>query len=272
MNWKKHGWKVLPILLLIYAVVAGLTIRVPDLPIVEESIRNLFYHVGMWFAMMVMFVISFVYSLRHLRTFSRKDDIMAHEAASVGLLFGLLGIFTGMIWAKNTWGAYWVKDPQLIGAAVSILAYMAYFVLRSSLDEVHKRARIAAVYNIFAFVMLTHSYGHSLRQNPSGHIYFIDVLTGALKQGYDIIICGRDDDPVTRRMLADAQKYYTPYSTIIFISDTNQRVLQTLAPYLENYHDLSGLPTGYLCRNRACEKPVTDPAEWAWLLNRNGSL
>lgn len=154
MNWKKHGWKVLPILLLIYAVVAGLTIRVPDLPIVEESIRNLFYHVGMWFAMMVMFVISFVFSLRHLRTFSRRDDIMAHEAASVGLLFGLLGIFTGMIWAKNTWGAYWVKDPQLIGAAVSILAYMAYFVLRSSLDEVHKRARIAAVYNIFAFVML----------------------------------------------------------------------------------------------------------------------
>ncbi len=122
------------------------------------------------------------------------------------------------------------------------------------------------------FIRLTHSYGHSLRQNPSGHIYFIDVLTGALKQGYDIIICGRDDDPVTRRMLADAQKYYTPYSTIIFISDTNQRVLQTLAPYLENYHDLSGLPTGYLCRNRACEKPVTDPAEWAWLLNRNGSL
>lgn len=141
-------------MLLVYAIIYGLTIRVPELHIVYESIRNLFYHVGMWFAMLVLFIISFVFSLKHLRTFSRRDDIIAAEAGATGLLFGLLGIVTGMIWAKNTWGAYWVKDPQLIGAAVSILAYLAYFVLRGSLDELHKRGRIAAVYNIFAFVML----------------------------------------------------------------------------------------------------------------------
>lgn len=154
MSWKKNWWKVLSVLLLVYAIVVGLSMRVPELPIVYESIRNLFYHVGMWFAMMALLVVSFIYSLRHLRSFSRRDDIIASEAAATGLLFGLMGIVTGMIWAKHTWGAYWVKDPQLIGAAVSILAYMAYFVLRGSLDEMHKRGRIAAVYNIFAFVML----------------------------------------------------------------------------------------------------------------------
>lgn len=154
MELKKHWWKGLGVLLLVYAIVRGLTIGIPDLPIIYESIRNLFYHVGMWFAMMAMFIISFIYSLRHLRGFKRSDDIIASEAAAVALMFGFLGILTGMIWAKNTWGAYWVSDPQLNGAAVSILAYLAYFVLRGSLDELHKRGRISAVYNIFAFVML----------------------------------------------------------------------------------------------------------------------
>jgi heme exporter protein C len=154
MQLKKDWWKFLSLLLLAYAIVRGLTIKVPDLPIIYETIRNLFYHVGMWFAMMAVLTVSFIYSLRHLKGFRRADDIVAAEAASVGLMFGLLGIATGMIWAKNTWGAYWVSDPQLNGAAVSILAYLAYFVLRGSLDELHKRGRIAAVYNIFAFVML----------------------------------------------------------------------------------------------------------------------
>lgn len=154
MDIKKHWWKALGILLLVYAVVRGLTIGIPDLPIIYESIRNLFYHVGMWFAMMALFVISFVYSVRHLKGFKRRDDIIASEAASVALMFGFLGLVTGMVWAKNTWGAFWVSDPQLNGAAVSILAYLAYFVLRGSLDEMHKRGRVAAVYNIFAFVML----------------------------------------------------------------------------------------------------------------------
>jgi heme exporter protein C len=154
MNLKQNWWKILALLLLAYAVLWGLTIGIPRLPIIHESIRNLFYHVGMWFAMMVLFIISFVYSLRHLRGFNRRDDIIASEAAAVALMFGFLGLVTGMIWANFTWGKPWVSDPQLNGAAVSVLAYLAYFVLRGSLDEMHKRGRVAAVYNIFAFVML----------------------------------------------------------------------------------------------------------------------
>ena len=83
-----------------------------------------------------------------------RHDIVASQAVNVGLLFGMLGIITGMLWANYTWGAPWVNDPQLNGAAVSILAYFAYTVLRHSMDEDHKRAKVAAVYNIFAFVLL----------------------------------------------------------------------------------------------------------------------
>ena len=59
-----------------------------------------------------------------------------------------------MIWAKFTWGSWWVNDPKLNGAAVSLLVYFAYLVLRNSLNEEQKRAKVSAVYNIFAYVLL----------------------------------------------------------------------------------------------------------------------
>jgi len=56
-----------------------------------------------------------------------------------------------MIWAKNTWGAYWTNDPKLNSAAIGMLMYFAYIVLRSSIEDEEKRARVSAVYNIFSF-------------------------------------------------------------------------------------------------------------------------
>jgi heme exporter protein C len=73
----------------------------------------------------------------------------------VGTLFGMLGIVTGSIWAKDTWGTYWTwEEVKLNMTAIALLIYLAYFVLRSSFDDYEKRARIAAVYNIFAFAAL----------------------------------------------------------------------------------------------------------------------
>lgn len=70
------------------------------------------------------------------------------------MLFAILGLVTGMLWAKFTWGAYWTSDPKLNGVAAALLVYAAYFLLRNSLDDADKRARFAAVYNIFAYVMM----------------------------------------------------------------------------------------------------------------------
>jgi heme exporter protein C len=76
------------------------------------------------------------------------------QAVIVGLVFCILGLVTGSIWARFTWGAWWLNDPQLNGAMATFLIYAAYMVLRKSIPEENKRGRIAAVYNIFAFVML----------------------------------------------------------------------------------------------------------------------
>jgi len=150
---KNYWWKILAVVLLAYTIIAGFLGNVPDLENVHQTIRNLYFHVCMWFVMIVMLGISVVYSVKYLSGFKIKNDIIAIEAANTGVLFGLLGIITGMLWAQFSWGKWWVNDPKLNGAAVGLLAYFAYFILRSSLEDINKKARISAVYNIFAFVI-----------------------------------------------------------------------------------------------------------------------
>jgi heme exporter protein C len=149
---KKNWWKILSFILLLYAVTYGFYVAVPE-TMIQQTMRNLFYHVGMWFGMFTMLTVSFIYSLKYLKGFRMENDRVSIEAVNVGLVFGFLGIFTGMIWATFTWGAPWVKDPKLNGAAVGLVIYLAYMILRSSVEDRHKRAKVSAVYNIFAFVL-----------------------------------------------------------------------------------------------------------------------
>lgn len=148
---KKNWWKYAGVVLVAYSLVAGLLIKVPALNIVYESIRNLFYHVPMWFAMIFILLLSVVFSVRYLQTSNPLYDVIAEQTASVGLLFGCLGMVTGMLWAAYTWGEPWSNDPQQMASAIALLIYFAYFVLRGSMEDMDKRGKVAAVYNIFAF-------------------------------------------------------------------------------------------------------------------------
>jgi heme exporter protein C len=119
--------------------------------ILYESIRNLNYHVPMWFAMIALLFVSFVYSIMFLNKLNPIYDIKASQLADVGILFGLLGITTGAFWARFTWGVFWSPDPKLNGAAIGVLIYLAYNILRSTINDPSKTGRLAAVYNIMAF-------------------------------------------------------------------------------------------------------------------------
>jgi len=153
-HMNKTWWKILASVLVVYTAVAGLLLEVPHLAILNETIRNLYFHVPMWFAMIVLFSISVFYSVRSLLTQDTNDDIRAVESVNAGIIFGLLGLLTGAIWAKYTWGQFWSFDPKQNFAAISILLYFAYSVLRNAIDEEQKRAKISAIYNIFAFPMM----------------------------------------------------------------------------------------------------------------------
>ncbi len=147
-------WKILSIVLLLYTIIAGLLLEVPRVDIVNESIRNTYFHVPMWFGMILILLASVVYSVMYLKNNQTINDLYAVEAGNVGILFGVLGILTGMIWANYTWNEPWSNDPKQNAAAIGLLIYFAYIILRSSLSDEQQRAKISAVYNIFAFAAL----------------------------------------------------------------------------------------------------------------------
>lgn len=136
------------------AIVAGLLGPVPALFLLHETIRNVYFHVPMWFAMVTLYLISVIFSIKYLNSGKVEHDLMAVEAVNTGIMFCAMGLFTGMLWANITWGDAWPNDPKLNGSAIATLMYLAYLVLRNALEEEQKRAKISAVYNIFAFPVM----------------------------------------------------------------------------------------------------------------------
>ncbi len=148
---KLKWWKILCIVLLFFTFTAGFLVRVPHVGNLYESIRNFFFHVPMWFGQIALLTLSLAYSIGYLRTQNIKYDIYAAEFAKTGIIFGVLGLATGSIWATYTWGEPWSNDPKQIAAAIAVLIYLAYIVLRGSMNDIDKKARVSAVYNIFAY-------------------------------------------------------------------------------------------------------------------------
>ena len=158
--------------LLLYALIYGMTVTMPYNPIWGQSARVIFYHVPMWFAMLTMMGISVFFSIKLLRSLDPDletpqspliHDIRAKESAAIGVMFNILGLVTGIIWSRVTWGenlpssdfsAWWAWDPIQVSALISLLIYLAYFLLRSSFTEPEQKARVSAVYNIFAAATL----------------------------------------------------------------------------------------------------------------------
>lgn len=151
---RQSWWKILCVVLLTYTVIGGLLMPVPARFILNESIRNLYFHVPMWFTMILLFAISFVYAIKYLRTGDIKQDILSVSFIKIGILFSILGMLTGMEWAKFTWGEPWSNDPKQLATAISMLMYFAYLILRGGMKDEEKRAKISAVYNVFSFALM----------------------------------------------------------------------------------------------------------------------
>lgn len=128
--------------------------RFPYRHILYETIRNTFFHVAIWFAMFILLIYSCYHSVRYLIKKDLDSDNRSASLTTVALVFGIAGILTGSIWAKFTWGTFWTSDIKLNMSATALLVYFAYWFLRASINDVDTRARLSAVYNIFAFVCL----------------------------------------------------------------------------------------------------------------------
>jgi heme exporter protein C len=151
----KHNWyKYAAVILLLYITWFGIMGEVPRKVVLNESIRNLYFHVPMWFGMIIILGASVWHSIRYLQHPNELADLKAESTAKVGILFGILGLTTGMLWAQYTWGEWWSSDPKQNTSAIALLIYMAYLVLRGSFKDDQQRAKVSAVYNIFAFAAL----------------------------------------------------------------------------------------------------------------------
>ncbi len=151
---KEYWWKILGAVLILYSIIGGLLIEVPELPILNESIRVVFFHVPMWFSMLLLYLISVIYSIKYLSSGKVEHDLIAVESVNTGVVFCFLGLASGMLWANITWGDFWPNDPKLNSSAIATLMYLAYLVLRNSMDEEQKRGKISAIYNVFAFPVM----------------------------------------------------------------------------------------------------------------------
>jgi heme exporter protein C len=147
-------WKWITIPLMVYVIYMGLMGKVPRLPILNETVRNLYFHVPMWFGMIFLFGASVWFSIQYLRTGNIEHDVKAASYVDIGIVFGILGLLTGMLWAKFTWGEYWSNDPKQNASAIGMMIYFGYLLLRGSLSSDRDKARISSVYSIFAFAIL----------------------------------------------------------------------------------------------------------------------
>jgi heme exporter protein C len=180
----KTWLKVTGVVLVFYVHIGGLLFDVPRLNILNETVRALYFHVPMWFGMVLLYLVSVYYAIRYLMGANPADDLKSVEFANVGTTFGILGMLTGMLWANYTWGSPWHGDPKQIGAGISLLVYLAYFVLRGSLENQEQKARLSAVYNIFAFAAMiplifiiprmTSSMHPGSGGNPGFNVYDLD--------------------------------------------------------------------------------------------------
>jgi heme exporter protein C len=143
------AWKAIP-----EGLHAGMRLSYPYRNLLAETIRNTYFHVPLWFGMILILLVSVIYSIRYLTDAREAHDQMAAAFTATGIVFGLLGLATGAVWARYTWGSFWSWDIKQIVSAVALLIYMAYFVLRNSFEDEEQKARLGAVYNIFAFAAL----------------------------------------------------------------------------------------------------------------------
>lgn len=163
-------WKYFLIGFITLIISAAFLINIPRIAILEETARNLIFHVPMWFTMFACFAVGMVYSIKYLSSENPFDDMKAETASMVGVLFGICGLLTGMVWARFTWGAWWTfAEPKMNLSAIALLIYVAYFILRSAFDDEQLRARLSAVYNIFAASTVPFLLYVIPRQLPSLH-------------------------------------------------------------------------------------------------------
>ena len=149
----------------------GLVVAPPD-AYQGEVQRIMYLHLPSILTAYLSYFLVFIGSAMYLWKREKRDDILAHSAAEVGVLFTALTIVEGSIWGRPTWGVWWTWDARLTLTAVLLLIYTGYLMLRSLIEDENRAASAAAVLGIIGFldIPLIHMsvyWWRTLHQPPS---------------------------------------------------------------------------------------------------------
>jgi heme exporter protein C len=116
-------------------------------------VQKVFYfHISNAWVGMLGFIVAAVAGIMFLVKKDLKWDIIEQAAVEISLVFFLIAIVTGSIWAKPSWGTFWTWDARLTTAAILEMIYLAYFLLRQGIEDPERRARFSAVYTLIGAV------------------------------------------------------------------------------------------------------------------------
>ena len=139
--------------ILLFLAAVGLVFAYAPIERTMGPVQKVFYfHVATAWVGMLGFLAAAVVGVIYLVTRKKKWDLLGYSAVEISLVFFLIAIITGSIWARPTWNTWWTWDPRLTTAAVVELIYAAYLLLRQGVDDPDRRARFSAVYAIFGFL------------------------------------------------------------------------------------------------------------------------
>ncbi len=137
----------------LFVIAVGMVFFYAPKEAVMGNVQRVFYfHVSTAWVGMLGFLVSAVAGVAYLIRGDRKWDNVGLAAVEISVVFLLIAVISGSIWARPAWGTWWTWDPRLTTVTIMELLYAAYLMLRSGIEDPDRRARFGAVYSLFAFV------------------------------------------------------------------------------------------------------------------------
>jgi heme exporter protein C len=157
--WSRNSLLPLATILLLGGGVALALLWAPEDADQGPSQRIFYIHVPIALTAYACFFWAAWKALRLLWTGRERYDLESYEGVHIGVIFGVLTLVTGSIWARISWGVWWSwSERQLVLFLILFLFYSAYFMLRYSVDPGPQRARLSAVYTLFGVVLIPVSF------------------------------------------------------------------------------------------------------------------
>jgi heme exporter protein C len=132
--------------IIVLGIATYMALTAPTERVMGEVQKVFYFHIGTAWTALLGFILAGVFSVVYLITKNLKWDKFQVAAIEVSLVFFLITIALGSIWARPAWNTWWTWDPRLTTAAITELIYVAYFMLRQGIDDPDRRARFGAVY------------------------------------------------------------------------------------------------------------------------------